>query len=167
MTTHQAGVSVPSRALAARDGAAETPDVVGSEVLDAHRQLRSEGLRMAVSMWETKIGPWGMVLSQQPARGTPLRRGATVHVVIAGRPRLSIPDVRGLEAGSAMVILRRAGLLPLLAEERASRLLPAGHVVATRPRAGTLVFDGDRVGVIMARAPARRSSRPARDGTDR
>lgn len=126
-------------------GGPDVPDVVGLDMLEAVRLLRQRGLRLAVSVWETKIGPWGMVLSQEPARGSSLRRGQRVHVVVAGRPHLAVPDVTGLEVGVAMERLRRAGLQPVRGVERASRTVPRGHVIATRPRAGSLVQDGARV----------------------
>lgn len=132
----------------------QVPDVVGMEVLEAMRFVRGLGLRLVVSVWETKIGPWGMVLSQQPQPGTSVRRGARVSVVMAGRPRVVVPDVRGLEADRASAILRRAGLDPRIAAERGSRLVPSGHVLSTRPRAGTLVFDGTPIQVGVARKPA-------------
>ncbi len=129
----------------------ETPDVVGLELVAAHRLARQHRLRLSVSVWETKIGPWGMVLTQQPGDGTQ-QPGECIYVVVAARPHLAIPDVSGLEAGGAMRALRRFGLLPIRVEGRASRTVPAGHVIATRPRAGTLVADGERVTVTISRA---------------
>lgn len=129
------------------------PDVVGLGLVDAHRLARQHGLRLTVSVWETKIGPWGMVLSQQPHHGAATPRGTHVHVVAAGRPYLVVPDVGGLDAGAALHELRRSGLLPELVEDRASRTLAPGQVIATRPRAGTLVPDGALVVVLVARAP--------------
>ncbi len=129
----------------------ETPDVVGLELVAAHRLARRHRLRLSVSVWETKIGPWGMILTQQPGGGRQ-QPGECIHVVVATRPHLAIPDVDGLEAGRAMRALRRFGLLPTRVEGRASRTVPAGHVITTRPRAGTLVADGEHVTVTISRA---------------
>ncbi len=135
-----------------------TPDVIGLGLVDAHRMARRHGLRLTVSVWQTKIGPWGMVLSQQPAQGSGLRPGAHIHVVAAGRPYLAVPDVCGLEESTAMQLLRSAGLRPETIEPRVSRTVPLGHVIATRPRSGTLVVDGTGVAVVLSRAPTPRRS---------
>ncbi len=153
----EAGSGIPL--VGVGPGQVEAPDVIGLELLEAHRLARQHGLRLAVTVWETKIGPWGMVLSQQPGEGNHVQPGARIQVVAAGRPHLTVPDVRGLETGIAVQVLRRIGLLPLNAEERASRLVPPGHVIATRPRAGTLVVDGERVTLVTACAATPRSSR--------
>lgn len=127
------------------------PDIVGLEVLDAHAVVRRAGLRLAVSVWETKVGPWGMILSQQPDAGDPLVPGRRIHAVVAGRPHLVVPDVRGLDARAAGETLRRLGLQPVVAETRPSRTVGPGQVIATRPAAGSLVVDGSRVMVTVAR----------------
>lgn len=156
-TTHRPASVAPSQMAARRatghsvSERSDTPDVVGLDLIDAHRLARRHRLRLSVSVWETKIGPWGMVLSQQPGGGRP-PSGACIDVIVAARPHLAIPDVGGLEAGQAMRALRRFGLLPTRVEGRASRTIPAGHVIATRPRAGTLVVDGERVTVTISRA---------------
>lgn len=139
----------------------EVPDVVGMEVLDALHLLRQHGLRLLVSVWETKIGPWGMVLSQQPEPQSRVRRRSRVQVVVAGRPHLVVPDVCGLEIGAAMERLRRAGLRPARGRERVSRGVAPAHVVAMHPRAGTLVVDGSRVVLDVVRQPAAPGRPPA------
>lgn len=141
--THMA-MGRPTVPYGPADGPA-APDVVGMALLDARRLAGQHGLRLVVSVWETKIGPWGLILSQHPAAGSTIRRGERVHVVVAGRPHLVVPDVAGLESGVAMERLRRAGLQPVHGAQRSSRSIPDGHVVATRPRAGTLVVDGSSI----------------------
>lgn len=136
---------------------ASTPDIVGFEVLDAHAIVKQAGLRLAVSVWETKVGPWGMILSQQPDAGEPLHAGGRIHAVVAGRPHLVIPDVQGMELRAALEALRRLGLQPVVAETRLSRTVSAGQVISTRPGAGSLVVDGSRVMVKVAR-PDRRAA---------
>jgi serine/threonine-protein kinase len=129
------------------------PDLVGLDAIEAHVLARHAGLRVAVSVWETKIGPWGLVLSQQPSPGTPTTPRSRLQVVVAGRPHRTVPDVRGLPLRSAMTELRRVGLQPMTSSERMSRSVPSGHVVSTRPAAGSLVVDGSAVELTVARAP--------------
>ncbi len=154
-TPHVVSIHVSNSTSYAVAERSETPDVVGLELVAAHRLARLHRLRLSVSVWETKIGPWGMVLSQQPGGGRQ-QPGECIHVVVATRPHLVIPDVSGLEAGRAMRALRRFGLLPIRVEGRASRTVPPGHVITTRPRAGTLVADGERVTVTISRVGSSR-----------
>ena len=53
---------------AAVHDAGVTPDVIGLDLVEAHRMARRHGLRLTVSVWETKIGPWGMVLRSSRCR---------------------------------------------------------------------------------------------------
>jgi hypothetical protein len=149
----------PARALPA-------PDVVGLAVLDAHAIVSQVGLGLAVSVWETKLGPWGLILTQQPEPGAPIRSGARVHAVVAGRPHRTVPDVRGLRLEEALDSLRRDGLEPVVTARRRSSTLAAGTVVSTRPAAGALVVDGARVSLSISvghlPGPGRDGRRPAR-----
>ncbi len=137
----------------------EAPDVIGLEVPEAHRYLRPMGLRLAASVWETKVGPWGRVLSQRPAPGSGVRPGSLIEVVFAGRPHSVVPNVSGLEAELALDALRRSGFVPVLARTRASRSVPYGHVIRTQPGPGRLVVDGAFVLVdISAARPLQRDA---------
>jgi eukaryotic-like serine/threonine-protein kinase len=133
------------------------PDTIGLNALEAHRLLRAQRLAIAISVWETKIGPWGLVLSQDPEPGSLVAAGSNVTVVVAGRPHLTVPDVRGLPHTVAADILRRAGLSPDVSSERGSRSVARGEVIATLPRVGSLVTDGTRITLEVSRG------RPAAD----
>jgi serine/threonine-protein kinase len=128
------------------------PDIIGLEILEAHAVVRQAGLWLVVRVWETKLGPWGMILSQSPEPGARVRPRTRVHAVVAGRPHLTVPDVLGLRLDAAAEVLRRAGLEPFVTTERGSRAAEPGSVVATRPVAGALVTHGSRVGLTVSRA---------------
>ncbi len=136
-------------------GRVAVPDLSGLEVLEALHLARQFRLRLSISVWETKIGPWGRVLAQLPTADTSVRSGSRIAVTVAGRPHLTLPDVRGHESSEAMVMLRRSGLHPMLSGERGSRSLAPGHVIETRPRPGALVVHGSPVELVTARAPGR------------
>jgi beta-lactam-binding protein with PASTA domain len=129
------------------------PDIVGLDVLDAHALATGSGLSMAVTVWETKIGPWGMVLSQLPEAGERVKPGTRVDVIVSGRPHLTVPDVRGLAAHTALERLRSAGLRPVSSQERSSRTVAPGHAISSRPRSGSLVVHGASVSLIISQAP--------------
>jgi serine/threonine-protein kinase len=158
LSVHRFDVGEPRDAA----GVLSAPDVIGLEVLDAHAVVREFGLRLAVSVWETKLGPWGSILSQQPEPGARIRSGTRIHAVVAGRPHRAVPDVRGQRVDVAIDVLRRNGLQPVVASERASRAMDAGTVVSTRPVAGALVVDGSRVSLSVSRGHPQRNGEGGR-----
>ena len=151
------------RARESVDGPPAAPDIVGLGVLEAHAAARQLGLHLSVSVWETKLGPWGLFLSQRPEPGARVRVGTRIEAVVAGRPYLAVPDVVGLAGPAAIESLRRMGLQPIITAERASRTVDAGAVVLTRPSAGSLVVHGSRVSLVISRghAAGRAGRRPS------
>ncbi len=127
------------------------PDLVGLPALEAHAAARMAGVRLSVSVWETTIGPWGLVVDQRPEAGTRVRRGGRIRVIVSGRPLAPVPDVRGLPLEAALELLCWLGFVPLVKGRRASRSVPAGHIVSTHPSAGTLLTDGSVVALTLAR----------------
>lgn len=126
------------------------PDVVGRSLADASAMAAEADLRLAVTIQRTKIGPWGQVLTQQPVAGSAARPGARLHVVVSARPHAAVPDVRGLRGPDAIDRLRVAGFAPGASTERASRVIPAGYVVGSRPTAGSLASVGSSVSLILS-----------------
>lgn len=150
-------------AASARSGAHVAPDLVGLDSLDAHALAGSLDLRLSVSVWKTTVGPWGRVLDQRPASGARLRRGSTVHVVVSGRPHAPIPNVDGLPLDHAIQLLSWLGFVPLVVPRRLpSSSVPAGHVVSTRPVAGTSLAHGAVVALTIAKGEEDRAAGPVR-----
>lgn len=144
----------PGDALATSARPATTPlpapDLVGLETAEARSAARALGLRLSFVVWETKIGPWGMVLEQQPTPGTPVRRGTRLHVVVSARPLVRVPDLRGWSEEAADETLRRLGFVRLSNATRADEALPDGHVASTVPAGGALVAYGSVVTLNVA-----------------
>lgn len=140
-----------STIVAGSNALALAPEAIGLDVLDGYRLVRQHRLRVAISVWETKIGPWGQVLAQDPDPGTAVPLGSRIQLVVSGRPHLTVPDVRNLPLSVALDTLRRLGLQPEVPSERRSRTVAAGHVVSTQPRAGALVADGSRVSLEISK----------------
>lgn len=152
----------PRRRLEPSVGRAPAPDLVGLALLDAQHLARTAGFSVTVAVWETKVGPWGQVLSQQPMSGTMGQAGTPIHVVVAGRPHVTLPDLRGLDAHTAVGELRRLGLVPGGREERRSMNVLVGSVIATRPTGGSLVVDGSSVVLIVSHGrPSPPRARPS------
>jgi len=127
------------------------PDLVGLSALEAYAEARAAGVRLSVSVWETRVGPWGLVIDQRPGTGTRVRRGARLSVIVSGRPHAPVPDVRGLPLETAIERLGWLGFVPLVKERRVSSSVPTGHVLSSYPDAGTLLTDGSVVALTLAR----------------
>jgi eukaryotic-like serine/threonine-protein kinase len=141
------------------------PDLVGLEAPDAHALARSSGVRLTVSVWETVVGPWGMVLEQLPRAGTRARRGARIRVIVSGRPQAPVPDVRGLPLDTAIEHLSWLGFIPLTTARRRSQNQPVGHILSIRPAAGTILGYGSVVALTVALPPSRLRHGDTADGS--
>jgi penicillin-binding protein 1A len=62
------------------------PDVVGSKVTDAVRELRDAGFRVERIPAEGDSGPSGRVVAQSPISGTKAPAGSTVRIEVTGEP---------------------------------------------------------------------------------
>ena len=133
-----------------RKAVLRAPDIIGMGLLEAHAAANGLGLHLEMSIWETKLGPWGMVLAQRPEPGSRIRAGATIHAVLAGRPHKVVPDVVGLTLPMAVEILRRMGLQPLVVAQRSVGSAEMDTVVSSKPPAGTPVVDGTRVSLVIS-----------------
>jgi len=84
--------------------------------------------------------PAGTILSQAPAKDTPVRHGTAVSLVVSKGPQpLPVPDVRGMDQASAVKAINDAGLkAKIAAEEVFDKKAPAGSVIRQSPSDGTL-----------------------------
>ena len=113
------------------------------------------GVRLSVTVWQTLVGPWGLVLDQSPEPGTRVRRGTRLHVIISGRPHQPVPDVRGLSLEAAIEQLSWLGFIPLTTARLRSREHPVGQVIEIRPTAGTVLAHGSVVALSVASSTSR------------
>jgi beta-lactam-binding protein with PASTA domain len=132
--------------------------------LEAHAEAKSAGVRLSVSVWETTVGPWGMVVDQLPDAGTRVRRGGRLRVIVSAPPHAPVPEVSGLPLETAIERLCWLGFVPLVKARRPSSTVPAGHVLATYPPAGTHLTDGSVVALTLARRFDRRPPMGSRAG---
>jgi serine/threonine-protein kinase len=89
-------------------------------------------------------------VAQDPAPGVLLAPGDTVTITVGARPAVVVPDVRGGEEAEMLAVLRDAGLRPERRVARRSDRIPEGHIVRTRPRAGSSVPYGTKVTCVVA-----------------
>jgi len=132
---------------------AATPDLVGLSLMEARRQARLIGLHVEALERISGEDEWGRVLEQEPAAGSAPGRDASVSLTVGVRPHVRVPDVRGRSEDDALAVLRAAGFVSTRRVVRKSDKVPEGHVVRTRPRAGSQVSAGSRISYVLADAP--------------
>jgi eukaryotic-like serine/threonine-protein kinase len=130
------------------------PNVRGQSEQAAGAVLRAKGLEPSSSLLASTTVATGLVISQSPAAGRKVEKGARVNIVISGGPASSaLMSVSGLSASRATAKLRKAGFQPTT-KKQASTTVAAGKVIGTEPSAGTVVQVGSTVTVIVSSGPA-------------
>ena len=131
------------------------PGLSGTSLDEAKNQLN--GAEMALgTVTETfsETEPAGTVLAQDPAAGTPARRGTPVSLTVSKGPEpIPVPDVRGQEQGAAVKALEAAGLKAVISPETVNdKKVPKGAVVAQEPHSGNLTR-GESVTLTVSKGP--------------
>ncbi len=129
------------------------PRLTGEDREEARRLLERQRLhyREAESLHHP-AAPEGEVLAQDPLPRQLARRGDTVEVTVSRGPEeRAVPDVVGLTARQAFVVLRQAGFDPL--GQRVDAEADVGEVVATRPEPGRRLELPAQVTVVVSAGP--------------
>ena len=156
-------------------GTLSAPDLRGMAEPEARLIGRLSELHIQVDAHMTQEALWGRVVAQDPVPGATLRPGDTLTITVGERSTVLVPDVRGGAEDDMLGVLREAGLRPERRVTRRSDSVPEGHIVRTRPRAGSSVPLGAKVTYVVAtprphEKPAKRHERRIRasrlpDGT--
>ena len=130
------------------------PSLVGTKAADLAPALSP--LRLTVgerrTAWSEKVAE-GLIISQEPKAGTPVKRGVPVSVVVSkGRQPIRVPWVVGAGADAASATITKAGLKAVRADDVNSDTVAAGQVVSQAPAKGS-VFRGDRVTITVSKGP--------------
>ncbi|MBQ1023144.1 PASTA domain-containing protein [Micromonospora sp. C95] len=129
------------------------PDLVGMDFEEARQELRDLGLG-----WQFIFGRGDSpsVRSTDPAPGTPVRRGVTVKINVAGAaPPNEVPDLIGETCNEARAELVDDGFSPRYPGGR------SGTVTAQRPSGGTVGRWNDVVQIWCGTPPSVDASAPA------
>jgi beta-lactam-binding protein with PASTA domain len=136
-----------------------TPRVLGRNQTDARQELTALGFKPRVS--GSRAHPTagaGVVIWQDPPPGVVLSPNSAVTLVVSAGPMpVPVPDIVGLDIATARRILTAAGLKVGDIESVTARREP-GVVVATRPAVGSSRRRGARVGLVVSRPVASRST---------
>ena len=145
---------------------ATVPDLVNLTQAEAQTAADGAGLVLVVGGTETSTTvPAGSVISQDPAAGDKVDKGATVTVVVSsGTPTptatptpttsptttgVSVPNVYGMQSSAAEQELTALGLQAAY-RTKPNTGQPSGTVVNIRPDAGTVVQPGSTVLLVIA-----------------
>jgi beta-lactam-binding protein with PASTA domain len=138
---------------------ATTPSVrltrlVGLGQTTALRRLNAMGLHPTV-VYVHSSKPVNLVLSQSPAAGTTLRRGARVRINVSTgpnpQPAASVPNVVGQDQATAVHALRAAGFKVLVLNRPTADQSKDGVVVEQQPKAGSSIPAGLLVTIFVGR----------------
>jgi serine/threonine protein kinase/beta-lactam-binding protein with PASTA domain len=102
--------------------------------------------------WSETV-PLGQVMSSDPGRGTSLKPGAIVDLVVSKGPRpIQLRDWTGKDAGKAQAWFEERGVEVSLGEPQFSDTVPEGAVLSQTPASGT-VYRGDAVTLVVSQGP--------------
>lgn len=131
------------------------PDLTGGTLDEAKIALNSAEMALGnvTQAFDEKI-PAGVVTSQDPAKGTEVRHGTPVSLVVSKGPQpIPVPEVRGLTQDAAVKAIQDAGLKAVIAPETVNdKTVPKGAVVSQIPANGTLVR-GEAVTLTVSKGP--------------
>jgi beta-lactam-binding protein with PASTA domain/tRNA A-37 threonylcarbamoyl transferase component Bud32 len=131
-------------------GRAPVPDVTGSKLADARKELEDAGFRTNVTQQHSDRVKKGIVIATAPPAGTRLERKQTVTIKVSSGPRTAeVPSVVGLDQGAAEAEIRQAGLEARVQKQESTE--PKGQVTDQIPDPGGSVQRGSVVTIVVSR----------------
>src|SRR4051812_10241647 len=128
------------------------PKIVGIDQAAAATVVHRDGLEVSFNA-VTSDKPDGIVISQDPAPGTKLKEGETVHALVSSGPgQKQIPPVDGLTQDAATKKLKDAGF-KVTVHRRDDATVKKGHVIETQPPGGSTLEVGSSVAVYVSNGP--------------
>ena len=128
------------------------PDLVGKTVVQARADLTKKDLSLVLKGTESsgRIEK-GLITRQDPAAGSRIRTTTPVQVLTSsGSGVVTVPDLAGKPLDEALTLLQAAGLTRGRMTQVHTPRLPAGRLLAQKPRPGTLVERGFPVGLLLS-----------------
>jgi serine/threonine-protein kinase len=124
---------------------------VGEKVGEAEAQVVSLGLTATIHRQATETTPAGIVFKQDPVSGTRVDKNGAVSLwESTGKPKVKLPDVRGLPQADAEKQLHDVGMKTKIKQVPGGT---KGQVVAMVPSAGTVVVKGSTVTLNVQTGP--------------
>ena len=127
------------------------PDVVGKPVREAAKLLSEARLSAKPEKGNDNSQPQGVVLSQNPPKGTSLTETRVVSIVVNYPRPLIAPDLVGKLGTEAKITLKELGLVVArVAIVPAAEGEPRGVVLAQNPIAGTQMIKGGSITILVS-----------------
>jgi beta-lactam-binding protein with PASTA domain len=138
------------------------PDVVGMLESEARNVVSPFDWQVVVRAERSDSAPAGTVLATDPAVGQSLREGATLVLIVSeGETLAQLPDVSGMDAAEAALLLESRGLV-VTQTEAESEEIEAGAAISwvvpqqTGLKPGDEVLKGTEVQLLVSTGPALR-----------
>jgi serine/threonine-protein kinase len=130
---------------------AATPNVLGQHEAAAQARLARAGFRVVIVRQESSQAA-GQAIAQRPLAGRRRKKGTVVQVVVASAPpRVSVPDVTGLDLESAVTTLSGLGLRIEFRDRRAGRGERTDTVATQDPPAHSSIAKGATVTLTVTK----------------
>ena len=127
------------------------PDVRGQQLSDAVSMLGASQLQAKIN-YVFSDKPQNVVVGQDPAPKTEVRRDSQVHINVSkGLRPVTVPDVTGQPFANARSALQGAGFVVTRTDIQSTQ--PKGTVVSTDPAAGQQVPKGSKIAVQVSKGP--------------
>jgi len=136
--------------------ASTTPVAVRSYLNETQQlaatNIQSDGFQAVIKHHSSLSTAFGLVYDQDPTAGTRQPKGSNVTIwVSSGKPKVTIPTLKGLKSAEAIAALKQAGLVPDVHEIQSN--VSADTVTASDPKDGTEVVVGTKVRINISSGP--------------
>ncbi|GAA2503611.1 Stk1 family PASTA domain-containing Ser/Thr kinase [Streptomyces longisporus] len=133
----------------------DVPNLVGLSQSDAGNQLNNIGLKVGtVKKQPCEDQSKGNVCSQDPGKGTSLKKGEAVNLVVStGAPKVAVPNVIGKTLDEANQILGDDKYKFVVKTKTQESSQPANTVLDQDPTLGKEVEKGSTITLTIAKAP--------------
>ena len=137
------------------DGTIYAPDLVNMSLENANKLIYSMNLSMSVTEEYSSTVEKNYVISQAPVKGTPLKKGDTISIIISKGPQsLSVPNIIGYSLNDAKKILKQSGLNLGTVSYEYSNFRSEGTIINQSPLAGMGdIKEGDSINVVVSKGP--------------
>ncbi|MGC1211449.1 MAG: Stk1 family PASTA domain-containing Ser/Thr kinase [Micromonospora sp.] len=132
------------------------PQLVSLSKAEAEAQAARAGFTLVYAQprYDNKL-PKDSVLGQNPVSAARIVKGGTITLTLSlGPEKVSVPDVVGKDFELAQAELTDAKLTVAKGGARYDDNLPAGVVLTTEPKAGTVVKPGTKVTLVVSKGRA-------------
>ena len=133
------------------------PNITGIDIKDAVVKLGNVGLNMGkIDPEYDEEKPEGMIISQDPARGTKHEAGTSINVVVSqGKQpeRVSMPDLKGMSIEKARTVLEDKKLVLGQTKREESTSYAADQIAKQDTEPGVMVEEGTTVNVVISTGP--------------